>query len=406
MRVLLTEGSGLTSRQVATRLGELGHDVELLSSRALCLGRFTRHVRRVHRVPEFGPGPLAWFEEACAIAVRRKVDVLFPTQEQVTVLSARRTRLPVRTIVPQFAALRRVQGKITAYETLRDCGVPQPPSWVIRQPSEIARVSPSFPVFVKRAVSTASSGVRKVHDTEALREAVAELAHEDAVLVQAQVEGQLLMVQAVADQGRLLALHANLRVREGAGGGASAKRSVVDARLRAPIESLVAHLAWHGPISFDVIVAPHGPQFIDVNPRLVEPRNALLAGVDLVALSLALACGDHPTPQGEGREGVRTHQLLLAELTAAAEGRRALLREVTQALLRRGPYDGSAEELTPARGDLLAALVPALVAGGALLAPRLAATLTRTSVGAYALTEGGWAEVLRAASEAERGAQG
>ncbi len=33
MRVLLTENAGLTSRQVATRLGELGHEVEVLSSR-------------------------------------------------------------------------------------------------------------------------------------------------------------------------------------------------------------------------------------------------------------------------------------------------------------------------------------------------------------------------------------
>jgi hypothetical protein len=47
------------SRQVATRLGELGHEVELLSSTPLCLSRFTRHVRRVHPVPVFGREPLA-----------------------------------------------------------------------------------------------------------------------------------------------------------------------------------------------------------------------------------------------------------------------------------------------------------------------------------------------------------
>jgi uncharacterized protein YbjT (DUF2867 family) len=37
VRILLTEGSGLTSRQVARRLGELGHEVEILSSTSICL---------------------------------------------------------------------------------------------------------------------------------------------------------------------------------------------------------------------------------------------------------------------------------------------------------------------------------------------------------------------------------
>ena len=33
MRILLSEGSGLTSRQVAGRLGALGHEVEFLRLR-------------------------------------------------------------------------------------------------------------------------------------------------------------------------------------------------------------------------------------------------------------------------------------------------------------------------------------------------------------------------------------
>jgi hypothetical protein len=64
MRILLTEGSGLTSRQVAGRLGALGHEVEILSSAALCLTRFTRHVRAVHAVPRFGLDPFGWLDVA------------------------------------------------------------------------------------------------------------------------------------------------------------------------------------------------------------------------------------------------------------------------------------------------------------------------------------------------------
>jgi predicted ATP-grasp superfamily ATP-dependent carboligase len=126
MRVLLSEGSGLTSRQVATRLGELGHTVELLSSSALCLSRFTRHVHKVHRVTAFGDAPRAWLDAAMRVAQARRMDLLFPTQEQVTVLSAFGEQLPVPSIVPAFSALRRVQDKLSAYRTLRELGLPQP----------------------------------------------------------------------------------------------------------------------------------------------------------------------------------------------------------------------------------------------------------------------------------------
>jgi hypothetical protein len=59
MRVILTEGSGLTSRQVAQRLGELGHEVELLSSTKLCLSRFTRQSTLSIQFPILVPIPLA-----------------------------------------------------------------------------------------------------------------------------------------------------------------------------------------------------------------------------------------------------------------------------------------------------------------------------------------------------------
>jgi len=54
MRILLSDGAGLTARQCATLLSIAGHEVEALSAEPLCLCRFTRHVRRVHRVPGYG----------------------------------------------------------------------------------------------------------------------------------------------------------------------------------------------------------------------------------------------------------------------------------------------------------------------------------------------------------------
>lgn len=58
-------------------------------------------MRKLHRVPPFGKAPLAWLEAASSIALQRHIDVLLPTQEQVTVLSAAISRLAVATVVPK-----------------------------------------------------------------------------------------------------------------------------------------------------------------------------------------------------------------------------------------------------------------------------------------------------------------
>lgn len=177
MRILLSEGSGLTSRQVATRLDELGHEVEVLTSTAFCLARFTRHVRRLHRVPAFGDHPLAWLDAAAEVARRRRIDVLFPTQEQVAVLSAFPTR--AHTIVPPFASLRRVQDKVAAARTLAELDLPQPRSLVVTREDEL-RAFDAFPAFVKRPISTASSGVRRVRSPEELLRLALELGLDSA----------------------------------------------------------------------------------------------------------------------------------------------------------------------------------------------------------------------------------
>lgn len=398
MRVLLTEGSGLTSRQVATRLGEAGHHVELLSSTPICLARFTRHVRKVHAVPRFGHAPMAWLAAANRIARARAIDLLFPTHEQVALLSALPARLDVATVAPPFAALRRMQDKISAYRVLAETGLPQPPSVVVTRASELADIT-GFPVYVKRPISTASSGVRRATTPAELAAAATELGLGGAeVLVQAEVAGPLAMVQLVADRGRLVAHHANLRMREGIGGGASLKRSVALPGLVDHLRRLTQALDWHGALSMDVIVTAQRALVIDVNPRIVEPVNAYLSGVDLVGAMLDLGRGGAPPQQGAGAEGVMTCQLLLAILGAARQHgtRRAVLRELVAALRRRGVYANATEELTPLAGDPIAAL-PVVVAALATLARPLAwRYLYAGATDPYALTPAAWDEILAA----------
>jgi glutathione synthase/RimK-type ligase-like ATP-grasp enzyme len=395
MRVLLSEGSGLTSRQVASRLGALGHHVEILSSAPLCLTRFTRHVRALHEVPHFADDPLNWFDAANRIATARSIDVLLPTQEQVAVLSALRAQLAAKTVVPDFAALRRVQDKIAAWRTLQAIGLPQPASVVVKRKDDLAEIT-QFPVFVKRPIATASTGVRRATSRDELVIAAAALGlGAEEVLVQTQVSGPLAMVQALADHGRLVAHHANLRIVEGIGGGAAVKESVELPALADHLERLVRALDWHGPISMDVIVTEDGPLIIDVNPRLVEPVNAQLAGVDLVGAMLELAQGRHPPTLPAGRAGVRSRQLLLGVLGAAARGsRRGVLSEVVAALRGHGAYVKSVEELTPVRGDPIAAVPVVLAVLATLIDPSLWRRFHASGTSTYSLTPEAWRTIV------------
>ena len=439
MLILLSDGAGLTARQCATVLARAGHRVEALSPAGLCLCRMTRHVRRVHDVPALGRDPFGWLEAALDVAARRGADVLLPVQEQVAVMALARDRIAgagLATAVPGFAALAQVQDKVSAFRTLAQAGVPQPAAAVATSVAEIeaagaelARAGSAgagsagagsagagsagagsagagqagWPLFVKMPIGTASAGVRRASSPDRLRQVAEDYERlgalgPDGVLVQAPAAGPLAMVQAVFARGELVAFHACERVREGAAGGSSHKLGLDLPEAREHMATLGAFLDWHGALSADVILGPDGPRFIDINPRLVEPVNALASGVDLAGALVEVArSGSSRIPQPTAAPGARTHQLLLAVLGAAHQGgRRDVARELVQAMLHRGEYRGSREELTPGRGDPLAPLPVMAIALATLIRPDAWRHFVGGSAGAYSLTPAAWSELTRA----------
>jgi biotin carboxylase len=399
MHILLTEGAGLTSRQVATLLDRQGHRVSVVVSDAICLARFTRHVSSLHIVPSFGESPLAWFEATLKVAKDEGVDVIFPTQEQVTVLSHQLPRLAeagIATSVPPFTALQQVQDKLSALHTLEVLDIPQPHTVVVHETSEVATWE-SFPVFVKAPVGTGSAGVMCAHNVTELAAAVRHFIDDGAlsdggVLVQESVVGTFVMAQCVFDAGALVAFHANQRVQEGAKGSACNKLSLEVPVLRGLLAKLGGALNWHGALSVDAIIDNGQPYIIDVNPRLVEPGNAMASGTDLVGAMLDVALGRFANPAAHSRPGTRTHQLLMAILGQAqlTGRRRAVGREVFQAVTRRGVYAGSTEELCPMKGDWRTVLLPVAAFAATLIRPAWWKLFTDGAVSRYAISAEGW----------------
>ncbi len=374
MRVLLTESASASAREVVTVLARHGHRVGVVEPKRGGLLTVSRRVRWRHRVPLFGADPMAYLAALQAAVASRPYDVLLPTHEQLAVLSRYPSAVDVPFAAPPFPSLARVQDKAAAVRLLTSLGIPLPATSLVSSAAELRSVT-TFPCYVKLPISTGSRGVWHVDGPASLAEVSVRTEVADAfargwqVLVQEPVEGRFVMAQTVFDHGSLVAVHCVERVREGVQGSASAKVSVAEPALLSDLEKLGAELSWHGGLSVDALVPPGGAaHLIDLNPRLVEPVNADLAGAGLVAALLDVSLGRSPARAAPGRAGVRTTMALMALLRHGELGhdRRAVAAELLAALLRRGVYRGSPEELLPVPFDP-PAVMPLLAVGAALL---------------------------------------
>jgi predicted ATP-grasp superfamily ATP-dependent carboligase len=394
-KILLSEGSSLSAREAITALGLAGHRLELLSSDPMCLGRFSRFVSRVHRAPASGADPDGYLGAVMDVVKRHNIDVLIPVHEQAYLFAAARKRLPpdLGIALADFEAFEQVQSKASLATLLTQLKVPQPKTDIVHSADEFESPRP-YPFFVKAAFGTASAGVWRVadarqHDALLVR-LQAQNAFAESVVVQAAVSGSLERTQAVFDRGRLVASHIYRQVVEGPGGGDVLKISVVSAQVRETVMRIGQALRWHGALSFDYIRehATGTPHFIDANPRLVEPMNAWLSGVDLSGALLQISLGETPPVQPEGREGVLTRLGLMGLLDAARQRnrRRDILREIGFLTGNSGRYRGAREELMPLATDPWCAIPLAFVVARLLRRPAVAARFSETAIAAYSLT--------------------
>jgi predicted ATP-grasp superfamily ATP-dependent carboligase len=394
-KILLSEGSSLSARETITALGLAGHRVELVSAESLCLGRFSRFVSRVHPAPASGADPDGYLATVLETVKNGSIDALLPVHEQAYLFAAARHRLPktLGIALSDFASFEQVQSKAGLAELLTRLTVPQPATELVHSAEEFATPR-SYPYFVKAAFGTASTSVWRIGDERARDMLLTRLEQEKAfgegVLLQAAVAGALERTQAVFDHGRLVACHIYRQVAEGPGGGDVLKLSVVSDQVRDIVSRIGETLAWHGALSFDYIrEATSGtPYFIDANPRLVEPMNAWLSGVDLPGALLRVSLGENPPLQPEGRAGVLTRLGLMGLMDAARRRnrRRDVLSEMILLASNAGRYRGTQEELVPLWTDPYCAIPLAVVAARLLCAPGAAAGLSASTVAAYSLT--------------------
>jgi hypothetical protein len=104
-------------------------------------------------------------------------------------------------------------------------------------------------------------------------------------------------------------------------GSAAARLSVDHPTARDHVAVLGETLSWHGGLALDYLHEDGSPQYIECNPRTVEPGNAAASGVNIPELQVRLTLGESlPGPARVGRAAVRTHGTIALLLGAGARG--------------------------------------------------------------------------------------
>src|SRR5258708_3232807 len=397
IRILLCEGSSLSAREALSALGSRGYVIDVCDPDPFCLGRFSRFVRNVYRSPAVGTDPQGYLRFLLNHLKRVPYDVLLPVQEQAFLFSRvqKQLQLLVGLAIADFPVFARLQSKVGFLEVLDTLSLPHPRTTHVRTSEELEAYT-SFPYYVKAEYGTASSGVWKVQTSGeqaqlvAHLQAMGQLDGEHHLLIQEVVSGPFCMVQAIFDHGRLIAFHCWQRLREGARGSSSAKMSIQQPLVERHLQQLGEYLGWHGCLAIDYLLDPERatPLYLDANPRLVECMNATLRGLNLAEVLVRLSLGERLPETLSYRSDVRSHMLMMALLGLAERGgtRKALLREIWQAGLRRGMYQESREELTPFRMDLLSLLPVFMLTTQLLINPARGLATARRAVTRYSLS--------------------
>jgi hypothetical protein len=390
LRVLLSEGSSLTAREFVTCLGPAGFHVELVDPDPLCVARFSRWLRKAHRCPRSGDDPLGYLAVVKQVVAERQIDVVLPTHEQAWLFAAARDLLSgVPIAVADIAAFRRVQSKLEFARLTDELGLPQPRWRLVRSESDLA--APAFPYWLKTPYSTAGRGVQLVTDEHSRAAAARDLFDKDGAPVMAQepAHGQYGQVQGLFDHGHLVAVHTSVQLGTGIGPSAAARLSVDHPLPRRHIAILGEALTWHGGLTLDYLHEQGSPQYIECNPRTVEPANAAASGVNIPELQTRLTMGEQlPSPPQTGVGGVQTHGTIALLLGAAAYGggRQAVITEMIRAVARRSYYRASTEQLTPILRDPPSVAPLAFVLARALTSPRKATETASKAVARYSIT--------------------
>ena len=410
LKILFTEGSSTSSREALYCLGP-HHKIDIMDPSPFCQSRFSRFVRRWHRCPSYSREPLDYLRFLVRLLRSERYDVIFPTHEQVYLLSRVKSELQslAGLTVPDFDSLEKIYDKASFSRLLNGLDLPQPETVIVRSRDELER-SWDFPRYIKLAHGTAGQGVWFVENSQQLHEILDQceeaglLDGKQEFLVQKPIAGTQRDVGGVFQNGRFVTGGSCEGLVVGVGGASMQRVGTHRPEMLEHLRRVAAHLQWQGPLSLAAMYDAKADRYnyLEAGPRIGETVPALISGANVCQLVVDMSGNEPVDCEWITKSGIRTHQTFLILVSKALEGdgRRDILAELWRACRGKGMYAMSEDELTRPREDWLS-LVPATAVTLLLLAyPPAARLLVRKTVENYALP-GDSAQRIRQLSDAE-----
>jgi hypothetical protein len=363
------------------------------------MGRFSKYIHKVYHCPISGSDPVGYLKFILHLLKQENYDVLFPANEQAYLFSWAKDYLTplVGLAVADFSAINRLQTKSAFMQFLDEIQLPHPATQFGHTWPEIEKAASLFtkPFYIKTSYGTASTGVWRIEQMKVLPEVKAQLDEQSLLdgqtefLIQAAAPGDFEQSHAIFDHGRLLALHCTRRLLEGAQGGAAVKMGVNRPIIREHFEKIGQYLAWHGSLSIDYFWNEQTgqPSYIDANPRITEPMNAVVNGINLADLQVQLSLGKEISTLPPVQTALKSHNALQSILGAAGRrfSRLDIIREMIHVVFNKGVYQGSQEGMTPILQDFPSILPLVIVFITLLLNPQSERYFTLKTIANYSL---------------------
>lgn len=396
LTILMTEGSSNSARQALYALGPQ-HTIDVIDPSPLCQCRFSRFVRRWYRCPPFGRDPRSYLTYLGQRLRRERYDVLFPTHEEIYLLSRVAGELSqlTSTAMPEFYAVDQLHSKVRFLALLDELQIPHPDTAVVTSRQEIEQWT-HFPSYLKQERGTAGQGVVLLRDRNELLAAVQRFesfglwCDGTRLLLQRPAMGLQSAARGVFQRGELVAFHMNELRQRGVGGAADARTSCHHPVVVEQLRQLGRRLKWHGALFTEYFfdAATQTPYYIEADPRIGDTANATLSGVNICERWIDVALDRPLRPQLEPPLPVKSHAGLLVLLSKGLQrtSRRRLIADMWQQWRHTCVYEDSQDELTRPREDWLSLLPWAWVAGRLLFRPAAAERIIRSTVQNYALT--------------------
>ena len=370
-RILVTDAARGAAVTIIRSLGRSGAEVIAADSEARSPGFYSRHAADRLRYPSPRTDPEGTLSVLLRAAEQRRVDLIVPCGDELTLLLSEERERFVDTCVlalPDRDSYATTQDKLATIELARQHDVPIPRTAVVSTVEQAREAAESlgWPLVLKPRASSVRPGndvvehheVTYAEDRASLDAQVAGVEGRFEILLQEYHRGEGHGVELLLYRGRPLAAFQHRRLHEVpiTGGASSFRESVsLDPTLYEYSTRLLAALEWTGLAMVEFKLGEEGPRLMEINGRIWGSLPlAVKSGIDFPARMAELYLTGPPEngrpPDTAYELGVRSRNLDLEVVWIAStlrgrQGRRLVLvpprREGVEAAMRLlNPKDG------------------------------------------------------------------